>query len=98
MAGQRRRSLLQSKGIGSSNAGSSSSTAVAPNGHFAVYTREGQRFVIPIDYLKSNIFVELFRLFEEEFGLPAGGRPITLPCDATFLEHVVASHKRWKKP
>ncbi|WOL09732.1 lysine histidine transporter-like 8 [Canna indica] len=92
---RRTRSLLQSKGTGnSSSAGSSSSTAVAPKGHFAVYTREGQRFVLPIGYLKSNIFVELLRRSEEEFGLPVGNRPITLPCDAASLEHVVASLKR----
>lgn len=82
-------------------------SAVARKGHFAVYSREGQRFVVPIAYLKSNIFLELFKMSEEEFGLPAGDRPITLPCDAAFLEHVVASlgdaypaaslMKRWKK-
>ncbi|WOL13514.1 auxin-responsive protein SAUR36-like [Canna indica] len=77
---------------------SNHSTAVVPKGHFAVYTREGQRFVVPIEYLKSNIFVELLRLSEEEFGLPLRSRPITLPCDAAFLEHVVASLKRLKKP
>ncbi|URE08633.1 Auxin responsive protein [Musa troglodytarum] len=51
-------------------------------------------------YLKSNIFQELLRMSEEEFGVPVGDRPITLPCDAAFMEHVVASLRdaRWKKP
>ncbi|CAL9776477.1 unnamed protein product [Musa acuminata subsp. burmannicoides] len=76
------------------------STVVSGRGHFAVYTREGRRFVVPIAYLKSNIFQELFRMSEEEFGVPVGDRPITLPCDAAFMEHVVASLRdaRWKKP
>ncbi|XP_042423441.1 auxin-responsive protein SAUR36-like [Zingiber officinale] len=64
--------------------------AVAPKGHFAVYTKEGRRFVVPIAYLKSSIFVELFRWSEEEFGLPAADRPITLPCDGDFMEQVIA--------
>ncbi|CAL9109208.1 unnamed protein product, partial [Musa textilis] len=60
----------------------------------------GRRFVVPIAYLKSNIFQELLRMSEEEFGVPVGDRPITLPCDAAFMEHVVASLRdaRWKKP
>ncbi|KAG6481603.1 hypothetical protein ZIOFF_058207 [Zingiber officinale] len=74
MAGQRARAAIQ----------------LAPKGHFAVYTREGRRFVVPVAYLKTSVFVELFRLSEEEFGMPAGGRPITLPCDAAFMEQVVA--------
>nr|DAD41767.1 TPA_asm: hypothetical protein HUJ06_016090 [Nelumbo nucifera] len=36
-----------------------------------------------------NIFRELFRMSEEEFGLPRNG-PITLPCDAAFMEYVVS--------
>lgn len=76
--------------------------AVAPKGHFAVYTKEGRRFVVPIAYLKSSIFMELFRWSEEEFGLPAADRPITLPCDGAFMEQVVAqlgdaSTRRWRK-
>ncbi|CAL9109222.1 unnamed protein product, partial [Musa textilis] len=80
--------------------GSSGTSRVARKGHFAVYTREGRRFVVPIAYLKSNIFQELLRMSEEEFGVPVGDRPITLPCDAAFMEHVVASLRdaRWKKP
>lgn len=63
---------------------------LAPKGHFAVYTREGRRFVVPVAYLKTGVFMELFRLSEEEFGMPAGDRPITLPCDAAFMQQVVA--------
>lgn len=99
MAGRRSR-LCLSKGRDNGGSGSSGTSRVARKGHFAVYTREGRRFVVPIAYLKSNIFQELFRMSEEEYGVPVGDRPITLPCDAAFMEHVVASLRdgRWKKP
>ncbi|XP_043713649.1 auxin-responsive protein SAUR68-like [Telopea speciosissima] len=58
-------------------------------GHFVVYTTDKKRFVVPLTYLNSNIFRELFRVSEEEFGLPTDG-PITLPCDASFLDKVVS--------
>ncbi|KAF8410332.1 hypothetical protein HHK36_002859 [Tetracentron sinense] len=58
------------------------------DGHFVVYTIDKKRFVVPLRYLNHNIFRELFRMSEEEFGLPGDG-PITLPCDAFFMEYVV---------
>ncbi|WOL10769.1 auxin-responsive protein SAUR36-like [Canna indica] len=73
---------------------SSSSTSNLPTprkGHFALYTQDGRRFVVPIAYLKSSILMKLLRMSEEEFGPPVGDRPIVLPCDAAFMEHVVAS-------
>ncbi|KAF5747218.1 auxin-induced protein 10A5 [Tripterygium wilfordii] len=57
-------------------------------GHFVVYSSDNRRFVVPLGYLKSFIFRELFKRSEEEFGLPSNG-PITLPCDSTFMEYVV---------
>ncbi|XP_061346921.1 auxin-responsive protein SAUR64-like [Gastrolobium bilobum] len=62
---------------------------VADKGHFVVYTIDKGRFVIPLAYLRSKIFRELFRMSKEQFGLPNDG-PITLPCDADFLEYVVS--------
>ncbi|CBI37772.3 unnamed protein product, partial [Vitis vinifera] len=32
---------------------------------------------------------ELFKMSEEEFGLPSNG-PITLPCDAVFIEYIIS--------
>ncbi|WOL05965.1 L-ascorbate oxidase [Canna indica] len=65
--------------------------AVARKGHFAAYTRDGRRFAIPIAYLNSSVFKELLRRSEEEFGPPAAANRITLPCDAAYMEHLVAS-------
>ncbi|GLT94485.1 hypothetical protein SLE2022_122230 [Rubroshorea leprosula] len=62
-------------------------------GHFVVYTMDERRFLFPLAYLRTNIFLELFRLSEEEFGLPRDG-PITLPCDAASMEKVVSLVRR----
>ncbi|KAJ4965609.1 hypothetical protein NE237_017458 [Protea cynaroides] len=62
--------------------------SVAHKGHFVVYTLDSRRFVVPLEWLSSNIFRDLFRMSEEEFGLPTDG-PIMLPCDSVFLEYVV---------
>ncbi|KAE8659822.1 indole-3-acetic acid-induced protein ARG7-like [Hibiscus syriacus] len=58
---------------------------LARPGQFVVYTVVEERFVVPLAYLRTRIFKELFRLSEEEFGLPWDG-PITLPCDAAVLD------------
>jgi hypothetical protein len=72
-----------------SNASTSSSNmpTVADKGHFVVYTADQRRFMFPISYLNNNIVRKLLVMSEEEFGLPGDG-PITLPCDAVFMEYV----------
>ncbi|KAL5984130.1 hypothetical protein ACLOJK_018232 [Asimina triloba] len=62
-------------------------------GHFIVYTTDGRRFTIPLAYHNSPIFQALFRLSEDEYGLPSNG-PITIPCDAAFMEYVVSFLQR----
>lgn len=69
------------------------SRRVADKGHFVVYTADKKRFVVPLAYLSSKIFQELFRMSEEEFGLPRDG-PITFACDAAFMEYVVSLVQR----
>ncbi|XVE94451.1 hypothetical protein REPUB_Repub02eG0009700 [Reevesia pubescens] len=64
---------------------------LARAGHFVVYSLD--EFVVPLAYLHTNIVKELFRLSEEEFGLPRNG-PITLPCDASVLEYVISLVQR----
>ncbi|XP_015893186.3 auxin-responsive protein SAUR68 [Ziziphus jujuba] len=71
----------------------SNSSSIVEKGHFVVYTADHKRFVMPLSYLSSNILRELFKMSEEEFGLPSD-RPITLPCDAIFMEYVVALIRR----
>ena len=64
------------------------SISVACRGHLFVYLADGKRFMIPISYLSCTIMRELFRMSEEEFGLPSDG-PVTLPCDASCLEYII---------
>ncbi|KAK7283779.1 hypothetical protein RIF29_13525 [Crotalaria pallida] len=84
MAGIKRRSIMFSQPRKSHN-----KVVVADKGHFVVYTIDNGRFMVPLCYLRSKIFRELFRMSEEQFGLPADG-PITLPCDTAFMEYVVS--------
>uniref|UniRef100_A0A2N9G5J2 Uncharacterized protein n=1 Tax=Fagus sylvatica TaxID=28930 RepID=A0A2N9G5J2_FAGSY len=66
---------------------------LAHRGHFVVYSADKKRFVVPLAYLSNRIFKELFRMSEEEFGIPSDG-PLTLPCDAAFMEYVVSVVQR----
>lgn len=70
-----------------------SSSLVTEKGHFVAYTVDHIRFMMPLSYLHNWILQELFRMSEEEFGLPSEG-PIILPCDAAFMESVVSLIQR----
>ncbi|KAL5984127.1 hypothetical protein ACLOJK_018235 [Asimina triloba] len=62
-------------------------------GHFIVYTTDGRRFAIPLVYHNSPIVQELFKLSEDEYGLPSDG-PITIPCEAAFMQYVISFLQR----
>ncbi|KAJ6896993.1 hypothetical protein NC651_023012 [Populus alba x Populus x berolinensis] len=70
-----------------------STSSTAEKGHFVVYTTDEKRFVLPLDYLNNEIVKELFNLAEEEFGLTSNG-PLTLPCDAAFMEYSITMIKK----
>lgn len=74
----------------SRNEGSDGNTSplLAHKGHLFVYTTDQKRFSIPLVYLQKKIFRELLRLSAEEFGLQIDG-PITLTCDALFMDYIV---------
>ncbi|KAI4350233.1 hypothetical protein L6164_004707 [Bauhinia variegata] len=67
---------------------SSSISNKAAKGHFVVYSTDQRRFMLPLIYLNTEIFRELFKLAEEEFGL-SSNVPLTLPCEGTVLEYVI---------
>ncbi|XVE67240.1 hypothetical protein DITRI_Ditri08aG0144300 [Diplodiscus trichospermus] len=75
---------------------SCSTSSVVEKGHFVVYSVDQKRFVLPLEYLKNEMVMELFNLAEEQFGLP-GNRLLVLPCDATFMEYVISLIKRKSK-
>ncbi|XP_038706041.1 auxin-responsive protein SAUR67-like [Tripterygium wilfordii] len=64
-------------------------TSSTSKGHFVVYTNDQRRFALPLKFLNHDVVRELFELAEEEFVLPSD-QPLTLPCDASFMEYVIA--------
>ncbi|XVE93956.1 hypothetical protein REPUB_Repub01dG0238800 [Reevesia pubescens] len=71
----------------------SNKSSVVDKGCFVIYTMDKRRFVIPLEFLSNNIFRELFKMSEEEFGLPSDG-PITLLCDSVVMNYIVSLVKR----
>ncbi|KAI9123563.1 hypothetical protein K1719_004863 [Acacia pycnantha] len=64
-------------------------SSAANKGHFVVYSMDHKRFVVPLKCLKSNVFKELLKWSEEEFGLASDG-PLVLPCEGIVLEYVIS--------
>ncbi|KAK8625302.1 hypothetical protein V6N13_090176 [Hibiscus sabdariffa] len=93
MASIRRKRITLPKTTSDAETNSCSISSVVEKGHFVVYSVDQKRFVLPLEYLKNKIVMELFNLAEEEFGLPGDGLLI-LPCDANFMEYVIALIKR----
>ncbi|PPS08732.1 hypothetical protein GOBAR_AA11916 [Gossypium barbadense] len=93
MAAIRRKRITLSGSTLDSDTNSCSTSTAVEKGHFVVYSADKKRFVLPLEYLRNEIVMELFNLAEEEFGLPGNGLLI-LPCDATFMEYVIALIKR----
>ncbi|RWR90622.1 auxin-responsive protein SAUR64-like protein [Cinnamomum micranthum f. kanehirae] len=79
-----RRGIARSRNRGSIES-ETCTKSVADKGHLFVNTVDGKHFMVPLAYLNSLIFIELFKLSENQFGLACDG-PITLPCDAVFME------------
>ncbi|XP_019163204.1 PREDICTED: auxin-responsive protein SAUR68-like [Ipomoea nil] len=67
----------------------SDSCSISSAGHFTIYTADQKRFVVPLSYLENHIIRQLLSMSEEEFGLPSDG-PITLPCDAVFMDYIIS--------
>ncbi|KAF8032320.1 hypothetical protein BT93_D1284 [Corymbia citriodora subsp. variegata] len=68
-------------------------SSVAQKGHFVVYTTDERRFVIPLSFLGNEIVRGLFRVSEEEFGIPCDG-PVMLPIDALSMEYIISLIRR----
>nr|GMC80535.1 auxin-responsive protein SAUR68-like [Ipomoea batatas] len=71
------------------DADSCSTSSAVTKGHFAIYTADQKRFIVPLSYLENEIIRQLLNMSEEEFGIPNDG-PITLPCDAAFLDYIIS--------
>ncbi|KAL2329181.1 hypothetical protein Fmac_022608 [Flemingia macrophylla] len=64
-------------------------SSTANKGHFVVYSIDQKRFEVPLKYLSMNVFRELLKWSEDEYGLPSNG-PIMLPCDSVFLDYAIS--------
>ncbi|KAH0752101.1 hypothetical protein KY285_005249 [Solanum tuberosum] len=71
----------------------STSSSIVDKGRFVVYTTDQKRFVVPLTYLQHDVIRQLLHMSEEEFGLPSDG-PITLPCDALFMNYIISLVER----
>ncbi|KAF5740924.1 putative SAUR-like auxin-responsive protein family [Tripterygium wilfordii] len=58
-------------------------------GHFAVYSREGKRFVVPLYHLNHPLFRVLLEIAEEQFGTRVTG-PIQVPCEEEFMDYILS--------
>ncbi|KAI3781012.1 hypothetical protein L2E82_11011 [Cichorium intybus] len=67
--------------------------AFSDKGCFVVYTSDEIRFVVPLDYLKNDIFQELLKMAVEEYGSQNDG-PIRLPFKANFMQYTVSLIER----
>ncbi|XBH93980.1 hypothetical protein VPH35_084823 [Triticum aestivum] len=69
--------------------------SVDGKGHCIVYTADGVRFEVPLAFLGTTVFGELFRMSQEEFGFTGvDSRRITLPCDASVMEYALCLLRR----
>ncbi|CAL9240846.1 unnamed protein product, partial [Arabidopsis halleri] len=64
-------------------------------GYFALYTKEGKRFVLPLDYLNHPMLQVLLEMAEDEFGTTIDG-PLKIPCDGSLLDHIIMLVRRSK--
>ncbi|KAG0477823.1 hypothetical protein HPP92_012542 [Vanilla planifolia] len=68
---------------------STTGSMVASRGHIFIYSMDGRRFMITLADLTRSLLVVLFKMSEEEFGLPTDG-PITLPFDGSSMEYILS--------
>jgi hypothetical protein len=95
MAALARKRLTPSTPAKETEESCSASTPVAGKGHCVVYSADGRRFEVPLVYLSSDVFSELLRMSQEEFGF-AGGEDgsITLTCDGAAMEYLMRFLRR----
>ncbi|KAK3412792.1 hypothetical protein EUGRSUZ_I01485, partial [Eucalyptus grandis] len=85
-AGRKRISLRRMYSAATS--GNKNKSSCAQKGHFVVYTSDNSCFAVSV-ILNNDVIRELFRISEEEFGIPNSG-PIRLPIDASSMEYILS--------
>ncbi|KAE8724913.1 putative SAUR-like auxin-responsive protein family [Hibiscus syriacus] len=74
----KRKRITLSRTSGEVDTNSCSTSSRVEKGHFGVYSSDEKRFVLPLEYLKNEIVMELFQLAEEEFRLQGNEHPLCL--------------------
>ncbi|KAI3736439.1 hypothetical protein L6452_15980 [Arctium lappa] len=62
---------------------------IVDKGCFVVYASDRIRFVIPLDYLKNDVFQALLEMAGDEYGLQNDG-PIRVPLRAIFMKYIMS--------
>ena len=65
-----------------------STSSTVEKGHLVVHSIDRKRFVLPLEYFSNKIARKLFKLEEDEIGLP-GNRPLTLRCDSVSVKYII---------
>ncbi|CAN1332227.1 Auxin-responsive protein SAUR61 [Linum perenne] len=66
-------------------------------GRFVVYTSDRRRYALPLELLEKEIFVELLKMSEEEFGI-SSHQPIVFPFDSSVMDHIIRVLLQKKQP
>ncbi|PIN04414.1 hypothetical protein CDL12_23049 [Handroanthus impetiginosus] len=57
-------------------------------GHFVLYSKDNNRFLVPLCYLNHPIFGVLLEMAEEEYGLTGDG-PLRVPCEKELVDYIL---------
>ncbi|CAN0921103.1 Auxin-responsive protein SAUR65 [Linum grandiflorum] len=57
-------------------------------GWFVVYSVDRRRYALPLELLEKEMFVEMLKMAEEEFGL-SNHQPIVFPFDSSVMDRIL---------
>ncbi|KAG9442110.1 hypothetical protein H6P81_017964 [Aristolochia fimbriata] len=61
----------------------------ANKGYFVVYSNDGGRFGVPLEFLGSPLCKRLLRMSEDEFELYSNS-PVVVRCEAGFIDNILS--------
>ncbi|CAN0921113.1 Auxin-responsive protein SAUR64 [Linum grandiflorum] len=57
-------------------------------GWFVVYSVDRRRYALPLELLENEMFVEMLKMAEEEFGL-SNHQSIVFPFDSSVMDRII---------
>ncbi|KAK5834196.1 hypothetical protein PVK06_018070 [Gossypium arboreum] len=85
MAAIRRKRITPSSATSDTGANSCNTSTTVEQGDFVVYSIDQKHFVLPLEYLKNEIVMELFNLAEEKPGLSGNKALICMRCSGVAV-------------